>query len=173
MNQSNAIKQLGWPGVSGLVLLAAAAGFYQGQLQPLEQRLAAIKGGQDESLLLERERSEAQLPRVDAWQQQLPDAQQALDMLAKIYLLAEDSGVEYKQAKYHLITEPGREYRLTIPAEGEYKNLRYFVSRVLLEMPAVSLDAFSIKREQVTERRLQADIRLTIFLRTAKEDGHE
>jgi hypothetical protein len=48
---------------------------------------------------------------------------------------------------------------------GSYPQLRQFVGRVLQDMPTTSLDALRFERKKAADAQLEAQVRLTIYLR--------
>lgn len=175
---SNQIKeQLGWQGVSGIVLLALAGTFLILTLQPLEDETAFMQNHLDAA------RSKAAMQNrtssigdrqeeLGLFFDSLPVEQDVTDVLASIYAIAEESGIELKQAEYHLNDKdwPRLEYGMNFPVRGEYGQLRSFVSRVLAENPAVSLDQINFQRDKINTPMLKAEIRLTLFLHTTNSD---
>lgn len=97
----------------------------------------------------------------------LPDERDVTDILASIAVVAEASGVELKQAEYHLDNKnkPRVEYGLFFPVQGGYANIRHFVSRMLADHPAIALDQINFQRDRINDSILKAEIRLTLFLR--------
>ena len=56
-------------------------------------------------------------------------------------------------------------YHVTLPVRGSYPQLRQFVGRVLQDMPTTSLDALRFERKKAADAQLEAQVRLTIYLR--------
>lgn len=165
-------EQLGWQGVSGVALLVLAGVFSVLVLDPLEQETGFMHGR------LEDARSKAamqartfslgdQQKELGRFFESLPAEQDVTDILAKVYAIAEACGIGFKQAEYHLETKdnPRLEYRITFLVQGDYGKVRYFVSRVLAEHPAISLDQIRFQRDKINDPLLKAEIRLTLFLR--------
>lgn len=165
-------EQLGWQGIAGIVLLALAGVFMILTLKPLELEIAFMHNHLDTA------RSKAaiqtrtfslggQQKELGVFFESLPVEQDVTDVLASIYSIAEASGVELKQAEYHLDDKdrPRLEYGMNFPVMGEYGKIRYFVSRVLAEHPVISLDQTNFQRDRINDPVLKAEIRLTLFLR--------
>jgi len=53
-------------------------------------------------------------------------------------------------------------YQITYPVAAEYSSIERFIVQVMLELPWVSLDSFSIRRESVKDDGVQADIVFTL-----------
>lgn len=164
-------EQLGWQGMAGLALLALAGAFLVLALKPLEKETAFMHSHLD----VARSKNAMQSRTYSLGDRQkelglffdsLPTEQDVTDILASIYSVAEASGVELKQAEYSLNDRdrPRVEYGMVFPVEGEYAKIRFLVSRVLADHPAVALDQISFQRDRIDNPTLKAEIRLTLFL---------
>jgi len=164
--------QLGWQGVSGIILLVLAGVFFVLALYPLEQEADfmhnRLDGVRSKAAMQTRTFSLGDRQKeLGLFFESLPAEEEVTDILAKVYDIAEASGVEFKQAEYHLEEKdnPRMEYKVTFSVQGDYGRVRYFISRVLAEHPAISLDQISFQRDRVNDPVLKAEIRLTLFLR--------
>lgn len=159
---------LGFPGLSGVFLLAVAIAAYFMLLLPGNARIADLAG--------ELQKAKTVHPKVvvldtDAQRLQkfyafFPAKQNAPDLLEKIYVAAQDAGIQLKQGKYsYTIGKTGRlgEYQINLPVKGSYVQIRKFIAGVLNEVPSAALDEVSFKRETVAGTDLDAKIRFTIF----------
>lgn len=165
-------EQLGWQGVSGIVLLVLAGAFFVLALDPLEQETGfmhnRLEGVRSKAAMQTRTFSLGdQQKELGLFFVSLPAEEDVTDILAKVYAIAEASGLGFKQAEYHLEDKDNSrmEYRITFPVQGDYGRVRYFVSRVLAEYPAISLDQINFQRGKINDPELKAEIRLTLFLR--------
>lgn len=167
--------QLGWQGMSGIALLALAGAFLMLALKPLEQETAFMHS----HLKVARAKASIQTRTLSLGDRQkelgvflhsLPAEQDVTDILASIYSIAEASGVEYKQAEYHLNDKdkPRLEYGIVFPVQSEYSKIRFFVARVLADHPAIALDQINFQRDKINNPILKAEIRLTLFLKPFK-----
>lgn len=165
-------EQLGWQGMSGLALLVLAGVFNFVSLQPVEHEVEYMRSRLDAV----KSNSNAQIRTINSGDKQeellmffdsLPAEQDVTDILASISAVAEASGVELKQAEYHLDDKNKSrfEYQLYFPVQGGYSNVRHFVFRVLAEHSAIALDQVNFQRDKVNDSVLKAEIRLTLFLR--------
>lgn len=166
--------QLGWQGMSGIALLAMAGAISVLALDPLEQETGFMHSRLEKAQLISAMQARTfslgdQQKELGLFFDSLPAEPEVTDVLAGIYTIAEASGVGFKQAEYHVENKdnPRVEYKLAFPVQGEYGRVRYFISRVLAEHPALSLDQVSFQRDRINDPVLKADIRLTLFLRPA------
>jgi Tfp pilus assembly protein PilO len=169
--------QLGWQGISGIVLLAIAAGFQFMSLEPLEQEATYLRGRLDTT----HAKASAQgrnhslggrQNELASFYDSLPDEKNVTDILAMIYSTAETSGLQFKEAAYHLEEKNKHltEYTVTFPVTGEYGKIRVFVSRVLASYPAIALDQIDFQRDRISDTMLKANIRMTMFLKPFAKD---
>lgn len=165
-------KQLGWQGVSGIALLVLVGAFFVLALEPLEQEIGfmhnRLQGVRSKAAMQARTFSLGdQQKELGMFFDSLPAEEEVTDILAKVYAIAEASGIGFKQAEYQLEDKdsPRMEYKITFPVQGDYGRVRYFVSRVLAEYPAISLDQINFQRGRINDPALKAEIRLTLFLR--------
>jgi type IV pilus assembly PilO-like protein len=164
------LRRLGTPGIVGLGILLACAGFYFSALAPLEQEAAAQR--------LALERLKARTPyrpiasggRADELRRfysVFPDATELTDQLERLHALARRSGLDLAQGEYRLERRSSGlwAYRVTLPARGSYGQFREFVGAVLKNMPIASLDGLRFERKKAVETQLEGQLRLTIYAR--------
>jgi hypothetical protein len=160
------LDALGPAGIAGLGVLFFCVPFYFSALAPAEKELErrsmspvlpvqAQDMGNDPSAELERFYS--RFPPVD----RLGSEMQAL------YAHARASKLQLMQGEYRLESQTGAlaAYRVTLPVRGNYAQLRQFVGRVLAHMPTASLDAVRVERKKAPDPQIEAQLRLTIYLR--------
>ena len=100
-------EQLGWQGMSGIALLVLAGAFNFLVLQPMEQEAAYVHSRLDavhaKSKLHGRTFDMGDRQKeLGEFFDSLPDEQDVTDILGSISVIAEASGVQLKQAEYHL-----------------------------------------------------------------------
>jgi Tfp pilus assembly protein PilO len=105
--------------------------------------------------------------KLAAVYQYLAKPEATTDWLAKLYAIGRATGVELQSANYKTQSAPaGRleRYEITIPLTGSYTQMREFLKRALAEIPVLSLDQVTLKRENRREGMLQAELRLTLHM---------
>lgn len=168
------IGVIGPAGVVGLGVLVSCIAFYFSAVRPAERELKA------EQLAAEqfRTRTLAQPVAADDPASELrrfyglfPAFSRLPDELERLYGLAGDANLELPQAEYRLEPRSGGlvPYRVTLPVRGTYLQIREFVSAVLRSMPIASIDMLRFERKKVDETRLDAQLRLTIYLQANAE----
>lgn len=162
------LRRLGAPGVLGIGVLLGCAGFYLNALLPARAQAHA------ERLALEQlaagpagrplASADGALERFYAL---FPAPADLSGELARLHRLALASGLELSQAEYRLEhREAGLwTYRANLPVRGNYVQLRQFLSTVLSDMPAASVDALRFERRKAADTRLEALVRVTLYAR--------
>jgi Pilus assembly protein, PilO len=173
-------EQLGWRGMSGIVMLALAGAFQLLTLKPLQQEVAFMHSHLDtaraKTSIQNRTYSFGDRQKeLSMFFDSLPDEQDVTDILASIYAIAEASGVALKQAEYHPDSDIKSrvKYGMVFPVQGEYAKIRYFVARVLADHPAIALDQINFQRDKISDPVLKAEIRFTLFLRQQTVGEHQ
>lgn len=164
--------QLGWQGLSGVVLFVLAGAFHLLALQPLERETAFMHSRLDaaHSKVAMQARTFSvgfRQKELGEFFESLPAEQDVTDVLASIYAAAGATGVELKQAEYTLDEKDKSRmaYGMAFPVQGEYMKIRLFVSSVLANNPAIALDQINFQRDRINDSTVKAEIRLTLFLR--------
>jgi hypothetical protein len=71
-----------------------------------------------------------------------------------------------KSAEYRMQRSGSRieRYEITLPLNAGYAQIRTFMDRALQEIPALSLDQVSFKRNHGGEQTVRADLRMTLHV---------
>jgi hypothetical protein len=158
--------ELGAPGMVAMVLFAAAAVFMALVLQPLKDknRVLEARAGIGRDLGAVQNVNNAE--KVGAVYQYLEKPEATTDWLAKLYAIGRATGVELQSASYKTQAASGRleRYEIVLPLTGSYTQMREFLKRSLAEIPVLSLDQISLKRENRREGTVQAELRLTLHM---------
>jgi Tfp pilus assembly protein PilO len=88
------------------------------------------------------------------------------DWLAKLYGIGRATGIELQSASYTTHEAGGRitRYEIVLPVAGSYAQLREFLKRASAEIPVLSIDQMSLKRENRNDGALQAELHLTLHM---------
>ena len=161
--------ELGAPGMAAMLLFAAAAVFMTLVLQPLKEknRVLEARAGIGRDLGAVQNVNNAE--KVGAVYQYLEKPEATTDWLAKLYAIGRATGVELQSATYR--TQPGEKgaarierYEIVLPVTGSYPQLRDFLGRALAEIPVLSLDQMTLKRESRNDGEVQAELKMTLHL---------
>jgi hypothetical protein len=53
---------------------------------------------------------------------------------------------------------------VTLPIQATYPQIRRFVASLLNEIPVLAVDSVALERKQPTDRQVDAQLKLTLFL---------
>lgn len=151
-------RQLGALGVLGLVLLAATGVFFLMVIQPMQDERARIEGA------LEKNPSRGASASLSAFYGFLESKDETTDALAKLHAIGTATGVEMQSGNYRTQQAAGRleRYELALPVAGSYAQIRDFLNRALAEIPTLSLDQMTLKRDGRNEATVRAELKLTL-----------
>jgi hypothetical protein len=168
------LEALGAPGVIGIGVLVFCLPFYLASVAPAEREVARRSAAAAKTTRLagqpvsapdgaaDLERFYRRFPTLDALQSELE----------AIYAHARASKLQLAQGEYRLEKGAGlAAYRVTLPVRGSYAQVRQFVGHVLKDMPTASLDAVRFDRRKAGDAQLEAQVRLTIYLRPVEGKG--
>jgi Tfp pilus assembly protein PilO len=159
--------ELGITGLGALLLFAAAGMFLTLVLQPLKEknRVLEARAGMVRDSAPGQAGNAAE--KVGAVYRYLEKQETTTDWLAKLYAIGAATGVELQSASYKTQVTPGtrlERYEIVVPLTGSYTQMRDFLKRSLAEIPVLSLDQISLKRENRREGTVQAELRLTLHM---------
>ena len=154
------LERLGAAGVAGLGVLLFCAAFYFSALAPAQTELERKK-------IPVKAKHEEPNDELERFYNRFPRLERLHGELEALYGHARASQVQLLQGEYRLESPAGglTAYHVTLPVRGSYPQLRQFVGRVLREMPTASLDALRFERKKAADAQLQAQVRITIYLR--------
>lgn len=167
---------LGGLGLAGVALLALAVAMHAGRVVPQERELAALQA--EAASQQSRLRSGKALgPRGDesgaeqlaAFYAYFPPSASAPDLLGKIHAAAAANNITLRSGEYKLERNNDQRlarYVVTLPIAGSYSQVRRFVSQVLADVPAASIDEIQMRRESIAATTLEVKVRLSLYLRT-------
>jgi type II secretion system (T2SS) protein M len=158
--------ELGDMGVAAIALFVAAALFMSLVLQPLKEKHRALAARAELAGNAPAPASSAAADKLATVYGYLAKPESTTDWLAKLYAIGRATGVELQSASYKTQGSSGRleRYEITLPLVGNYTMMREFLKRALAEIPVLSLDQITLKREHRREGMLQAELRLTLHM---------
>jgi hypothetical protein len=158
--------ELGAMGVAAIALFIGATLFMVFVLQPLKDK-NRWHAARAEAVSDAPVSAGGANPKLAALYDYLAKPEATTDWLAKLYAIGHATGVELQSASYKTQSvAAGRleRYEMTIPLTGSYTQMREFLKRALVEIPVLSLDQVTLKREHRREGMLQAELRLTLHM---------
>lgn len=170
------LETLGAAGVLALGVLLFCVPVYLTAVKPAERELEAQRGAADrlknrspyQTVSITGNGAPAELFR---FQSLFPPVERLSDELEKLYSLGRKAKLDLQQGEYRLENRgPGlAAYRVTLPIRGAYPQIREFIGNVLKDMPIASVDALRFDRKKVGDTVLEAQVQLTIHLRSTNE----
>jgi hypothetical protein len=167
------IDRLGITGVVGAALVIAAAAMAAGinreraaQVAALRAEVVAARGAPQGS----RGTSGPMTPleHLRSFHARFPPVEAATQSLNQIREAAVGNGITLVSGEYRMELRPEdrlRRYRVTLPIQGSYAQIRTFVDRVLVDVPWAALDEVEMRREGTAGQPIQARLRFTVYLR--------
>ena len=158
--------ELGITGLAALVLFIAAGAFMALVLQPMKQKNRVLEARAGISRDLGAVQNVNAAEKVASVYEYLEKPEATTDWLAKLYAIGKATGVELQSANYKTQNAGGRlqRYEIVLPLTGSYTQMRDFLKRSLTEIPVLSLDQITLKRENRREGTVQAELRLTLHM---------
>lgn len=127
------------------------------------------RAGSNISVLSEAVRlSEGPESRYTTFRNRLLAPDKKEEALRQIFVVAQNAEISLSQGEYQLVADSaGRFTRLqiTLPIKGAYQRIRSFVESLLVELPALSLDEITFRRDTIKTQTVDAQLRLTLYLR--------
>lgn len=163
------IDMLGFTGLAGIVMLAAAGTI----------ALAVVRPGMNEVARLKHElaqmRSHPQTERRYAPEETLtlfydffPPRNALAEQLRTVQSLAASKELFIERVDYKLSRIAGTplwRYQMSFPLNTDYKTLRHYLADVLQALPNAALDSVELQRADVDAELLEEKISLVLFLR--------
>lgn len=168
------LTRVGMAGWVGLTLFVATAIVFVTLVLPASERIAK----QEAELAALAAKSKARvegdgnLPptpteQLAAFYREFPSGAAVPDWLGKLYAVAEDQEIELDKGDYVLSRiAAGRldQFRITLPIEATYPQIREFITATLETAPALALEGVSFKREAVDEDLVSARVVFRLYL---------
>jgi len=161
------VDRIGFAGVAAIGLLAAALLFSSFVVRPLEGR---------NSLLIDTSarhgrKADASVSgeKVAAVYDYLRKDESTTDWLAKLHGIGAATGLQLRSASYKMLPAEGRieRYEIVLPVSGSYGQIRDFLKRARAEIPVMSVDQLSLRREKSGSDHngvIVAEMRLTLHM---------
>lgn len=168
------LDALGPVGIAGLGVLFFCIAFYVGAVMPadtlVKQRTAAAERSRA-PLPLQLANADGAAAEVERFYRRFPPVEGLNGELNTLYAHARASSLQLLQGEYRLESKPGAltAYRVTLPVRGSYAQVRRFVGTVLKDMPTASVDSLRFERKKAGDAHVEAQLRLTIYLRPAAD----
>jgi hypothetical protein len=159
-------RRLGAATIAGIAAVVLALTLFIANNLPQGSAVAALKG---QLAQLAPVAKGVAAPLSGSALAALPPRGEAPEIVAKILEEARASGVELPRGQYEYV--PARDgvaarYRMTFPVHATYPQLREFMDRTLVALPAVAVEGMRIERKGVGEPGVDAELRLSAYVRS-------
>jgi Tfp pilus assembly protein PilO len=158
------IDRIGFAGVGAIGLLAAALFFSNFMVKPLEQKNLSLQ----EAATRQGRKADAGQSgeKVAAVYEYLRKEEDTTDWLAKLHGIATATGIQLRAATYRTQPAEGRivRYEIVLPVSGRYSQIRDFLKRAAAEIPVMSIDQITLKKDERKGGALHAEMRLTLHM---------
>ena len=158
------LDRIGAAGVAAIGLLAAALLFSNFMVKPLEEKNLSLTEAASRS---GRKADAGQSgEKVAAVYEYLKKDEDTTDWLAKLHGIGTATGIQMRAATYRTQPAEGRivRYEIVLPVHGSYGQIRDFLKRSVAEIPVLSIDQVTLKRDERKGGALQAEMRLTLHM---------
>jgi hypothetical protein len=175
-------RQLTWPWLVALTLLAACVGFYLSVVIPAKHALADLKQNlevmqHDETHLKEASQDvdrTSPTGQLDVFYQKFPAESAVPDTLEKMIKLAQKKSLNPKQAAYRMVrNNPGEllSYQISLPIKGPYPSIVTYTFELLASIPNLALDNVSFQRQKIGDNVIEATLKMTLYIKREQAGG--
>lgn len=106
--------------------------------------------------------------RFRAFRERLVDHAARGEVLKTFFTEAAAAEIPLQQGDYALIADTEGDFaklQISLPAKGTYPQIRSYLQSLLANLPALSLDEVSFRRDSVKNQNVEARIRLTLYVK--------
>ena len=158
------VDRIGFAGIAAIGLLAAALLFSNFVVRPLESRNSLLV----ETSARHGRKADAGVPgeKVAAVYAYLQKEEGTTDWLAKLHGIGAATGLQLRSASYKTLPAEGRivRYEMVLPVAGSYAQIRDFLKRAQAEIPVMSIDQVTLKKDEKKGGAIHAEMRLTLHM---------
>ncbi|MDE2219519.1 MAG: hypothetical protein KGJ52_03985 [Gammaproteobacteria bacterium] len=159
-------RRLGAATIAGIAAVVLALTLFIANNLPQGSAIAALRGQLSH---LAPALKGAAAPLSGSALAALPSRGDAPAIVAKILEEARAAGVDLPRGQYEYL--PARDgvaarYRMTFPVHATYPQLREFMDRTLVALPAVAVEGMRIERKTVGDPGVDAELRLSAYVRS-------
>lgn len=166
------VTRLSWSKLIGLLSGLLGVIIFVGMGLPAMHRYQAVKTEESmvQAVFTKRQQNKISVSPeagIATFYSLLPSEKSLPDLMEKLFDAAYDNDLELEQGSFKLMREKDAifsRYQIIIPAQGSYSDIRKFVTRVLKELPAASLDQVSFHKNDVSDEEVIAELKFTLYL---------
>ena len=97
----------------------------------------------------------------------LPGRNEVPQIMGSVVTVAAAAGIELERGSYEYVSSDDgaiARYRMSLPVNGSYPQVRQFIENLLAAVPAIALDSMRIERDNISDQVIAADLRFTVLL---------
>lgn len=159
------------PAVLALLACAAALLAQAGALRARAEAVAVMQAAALPVAPPQPARASADAQNAAALRRLLPPAAEATAQVRKLVELTRPQ-LAWQRAEFQQNDDGGLlRVQVTVPVAGEYAAMRDALDRALAELPHLSLDQVQLRRLQPDATKLEARLRFSLWLASARPEG--
>lgn len=165
-----AVRSTGWVSIGGIALGIFAALFFVSSVLPLQDEVTGLR-----ARVKRLQGTQVPLPeparavdQLAAFYEALPRVQQAAQVVQRLHAQARDAGLVLEHGEYRPLSDPSSKlvrYQIVLPVKGGYLQVRRFLAQAMRDTPGLALEGISFQRQEGDAPVLEAQLRLTVYLR--------
>ena len=166
------LPQLGWPGIVAMGLLVTGIPFYFSTVRPLQVDLETLRlnlqASRDGSSSAKADHSlDTPVEQLAEFYRFFPSEEDSPRWLGKMVEIADKNGLVLNHGEYAVVRDTAgllRRYKITLPVQGSYPQIRRYLAALIAEIPNMALENVQFERKDIEDKKLQARIRLVLYL---------
>lgn len=169
------LRQLGWQGMLGLLLILGSLAYLFLQVVPkanqVQQLQLDARNFKRNSTLYAQDHKAGKFDVVKDFYRLLPAQNEANNRIAMILNAATNAGLSLEKVEYDqpLSQHPITQYQINLPMKGSYVQIRQFINEVLNKIPTIALNDISMRRDDVSTDILETRIQFILYLKNTSE----
>lgn len=169
-----ALRRAGLPGLVGLTLLGCVTAGYVAIIRPIESTSVALQ--EEIAAAARRGTASGEIFRTHATRSEkihsfrnfFPPGKSAFGWIGTLNQIAEREGLQLTHGEYRPDDAKDKHpqaLQILLPVQGNYAQIRRFVSGALAEIPFIALDEIEFERNASSGKTVEAKLRFTLYLR--------
>ena len=171
--QRRLMPMLGWPGVVAISILVICPTFYFSTIQPMQDRLSVSQrlenSLREQALNAGTTFKSASTPseELEEFYRYFPSEKKSPRVFGKLVEVAEKNGLSLNHGEYIVTQDKVGQlvrFKITLPVQGKYKQIRNFLSSLGTEIPNMALENVQFERKDILDEDVQVKIRLLLYM---------
>ena len=167
------LPMLGWPGIVAISLFAVFPPFYFSTLRPMQDRL--FMSQRIENNLREQSNigtvsykgSSTPVEELEQFYKYFPPEKSSPHWLGKLVEIAGRQGLNLNHGEYVVTRDKVGQmtnFRITLPVQGKYTQIRKFLNSVDSEIPNMALENVQFERKDILDTNVQVKVKLLLYM---------